>query len=77
MLLSERWALHLHSHQPSDICTCCVSDAQLLVTIVCRAAMQVLEETGVRAKSRAVLAIRQAHTALFGKSDLFAVVALE
>jgi hypothetical protein len=39
--------------------------------------MQVLEETGVRAKSCAVLAIRQAHTALFGKSDLFAVVALE
>lgn len=38
---------------------------------------QVLEETGVRAKSRAVIAIRQAHTALFGKSDLFAVVALE
>jgi hypothetical protein len=39
--------------------------------------VQVLEETGVRAKSRAVIAIRQAHTALFGKSDLFAVVALE
>jgi ADP-ribose pyrophosphatase YjhB (NUDIX family) len=38
---------------------------------------EVLEETGVRAKSRAVIAIRQAHTALFGKSDLFAVVALE
>jgi len=38
---------------------------------------QVLEETGVRAKFHSVLAIRQAHTALFGKSDIFAVVALE
>lgn len=39
--------------------------------------VQVLEETGVKAKFRSVLALRQAHTALFGKSDIFAVIALE
>ena len=37
---------------------------------------EVLEETGVRATSAAVLAFRQAHGFAFGKSDFFFVVAL-
>jgi hypothetical protein len=37
---------------------------------------QVLEETGVRAKAAAVLALRQAHGFAFGKSDFFFVIAL-
>ena len=37
---------------------------------------EVLEETGVRATSAAVLALRQAHGFAFGKSDFFFVVAL-
>ncbi|EIE25358.1 hypothetical protein COCSUDRAFT_6454, partial [Coccomyxa subellipsoidea C-169] len=38
---------------------------------------EVLEETGVRAKFSAVLALRQAHGFAFGKSDFFFVVALK
>ena len=38
--------------------------------------LQVLEETGIRAKFDAVLAVRQGHGFLHGKSDLFFVVAL-
>lgn len=38
---------------------------------------EVLEETGVRASFKSVLAIRQAHTALWNKSDMFIVLALE
>ncbi len=37
---------------------------------------EVLEETGVKAKFAAVLALRQAHGFAFGKSDFFFVVAL-
>lgn len=37
---------------------------------------EVLEETGVRAKFAAVLAMRQAHGFAFGKSDFFFVLAL-
>ena len=37
---------------------------------------EVLEETGVRATSAAVLAFRQAHGFAFGKSDFFFVIAL-
>ena len=40
------------------------------------AAREVLEETGLRAKPHAVLAVRQAHGFAFGRSDLFFVVAL-
>ena len=42
-----------------------------------RTPLQVLEETGVRARARAVLALRQAHGFAFGASDFFFVVALE
>lgn len=38
---------------------------------------EVLEETGVQACFKSVLAIRQAHTALWNKSDMFIVLALE
>lgn len=38
---------------------------------------EVLEETGARARFRAVLAMRQAHGFAFGKSDMFFVLALE
>lgn len=38
---------------------------------------EVLEETGVRARFDAVLAMRQAHGFAFGKSDMFFVVALK
>ncbi|KAL4429161.1 hypothetical protein ABPG77_010140 [Micractinium sp. CCAP 211/92] len=38
---------------------------------------EVLEETGVRARFDAVLAMRQAHGFAFGKSDMFFVVALQ
>ncbi len=38
---------------------------------------EVAEETGVSAEFRAVLAIRQSHGFLHGKSDLFFGVALE
>ena len=38
---------------------------------------EVAEETGVSAEFRAVLAIRQSHGFLHGKSDLFFAVALE
>ena len=37
---------------------------------------EVLEETGIRARFSAVLAMRQAHGFAFGKSDLFFVLAL-
>ncbi|EFN58169.1 hypothetical protein CHLNCDRAFT_11561, partial [Chlorella variabilis] len=38
---------------------------------------EVLEETGIRARFDAVLAMRQAHGFAFGKSDMFFVVALK
>eukprot|EP00208_Stichococcus_sp_RCC1054_P001556 CAMPEP_0206144572 /NCGR_PEP_ID=MMETSP1473-20131121/24494_1 /ASSEMBLY_ACC=CAM_ASM_001109 /TAXON_ID=1461547 /ORGANISM="Stichococcus sp, Strain RCC1054" /LENGTH=272 /DNA_ID=CAMNT_0053540423 /DNA_START=409 /DNA_END=1227 /DNA_ORIENTATION=+ len=38
---------------------------------------EVLEETGVTATFKSVLTIRQAHTALWDKSDMFIVLALE
>lgn len=41
------------------------------------AAREVLEETGVRARFQRLLAMRQAHIALWGKSDMFLVAALE
>ncbi len=44
--------------------------------ITTAAEREVLEETGVRAKFEAVLAVRQAHGCAFGKSDFFFVVAL-
>lgn len=37
---------------------------------------EVLEETGIRARFAAVLAMRQAHGFAFGKSDFFFVLAL-
>lgn len=37
---------------------------------------EVLEETGVRGKFSAVLALRQAHGLAFGKSDLFFMCAI-
>ena len=37
---------------------------------------EVLEETGIRAKFDALLAIRQSHGLFMGKSDLFFVCAL-
>ena len=40
------------------------------------AAREVLEETGIRASFEAVLAIRQSHGYLFGRSDLFFVCAM-
>ena len=40
------------------------------------AVREVEEETGVQTVFRSVLAIRHAHGVAFGKSDLFAVVAL-
>lgn len=38
---------------------------------------EVFEETGINAKFKKLLAFRQAHNALFGKSDLFFVCVLE
>lgn len=41
------------------------------------AAREVLEETGIRASFEAVLAVRQSHGYLFGRSDLFFVCAMK
>jgi len=40
------------------------------------AAREILEETGIRARFEAVLAVRQSHGMAFGKSDMFFVCAL-
>ncbi len=45
--------------------------------ITTAAEREVLEETGVRAKFEAVIAIRQAHSYAFRKSDLYFIVALK
>lgn len=44
--------------------------------IIEAAEREVLEETGIRAVSECVLAVRQAHGVAFGKSDIFAAVAM-
>lgn len=41
------------------------------------AAREVLEETGVRTKFNSVLAFRQTHNAMFGKSDLFFICLMD
>lgn len=57
-----------HKRPRRACCACCA--------LLCAAAQEVLEETGIRARFDGVLAMRQAHGFAFGKSDMFFVVAL-